>query len=95
MINYEVYSEKHLQNFISLLEQCKQNDVTDLSIVLKDIKSLFEERKKEIEQRFEVLKREAIIECPSCNKNRLVHTPNEDGLKIFTCPSCRYSEIRE
>lgn len=32
--------------------------------------------------------------CPSCGRDKLVSVLNREGMSIYGCRSCRYSEVR-
>jgi len=95
------YPGKTVQMFSSLLQEASLQGITvidDLAVLIhEDIERRVQEheaatKKAEIEFEKEEGTREV---CPQCGSNQYLLVPNEEGLFIVGCKSCRYSEIKE
>ena len=100
MIHFNKYTGKELQNFIAMLNQCETEKITEIRYVRTEIekylhKSLYQKRVKEVKNKIRYKKYKKEFKCPSCEKGYLQKVVNTEGLNIFGCPLCRYSEIRE
>jgi hypothetical protein len=87
----EAYTLKQVQTCLSLLKQFQNNGIKtihEIEIILENKITgklpetyLKKVRTKEI--------------CPSCKKGSFDKIYNDEGLNLFGCKKCRYSEIRE
>ena len=100
MLNLDKYTGKELQNFISLINQLETESIIEIRYVREKIenylyKNLYQKKVQESKERNHYKKIKKEFKCPSCEKGFLNPVMNNEGLNIFGCPLCRYSEVRE
>jgi Zn ribbon nucleic-acid-binding protein len=96
MLNLSVYKNKDLQNFIAIINQCEGKGVTEIRFVREKIQNHLDKEFMELIKDSKKIKKIKSKEiCPSCKKGSFDRIYNEEGLNLFGCKKCRYSEIRE
>lgn len=95
-MNFEAYTGKDLQNFLSMLNQCEKTGVTDIRFVREKLQGHIDNQ---------ALKWRAIIRsdkkisekiaktCPECGSPRWVKDADETGVIFLECKSCRFSVL--
>jgi len=101
--NLSGYNKRDLQTFLALLYQFDQPDSQkDISYIRNVIQEYVDEDYKEVKLVLRkarkgnvpnVSKRVVPI-CPSCKKGLLHPIRNNEGLNIWGCSACRYSEVK-
>lgn len=100
-VNLEIFNGKELQRFIAIINQCENKGITDIRFVRTQIQDTLAFRFKEqhLSIKKEERKQKQVIRslkiCSNCGKSILEPIVNNEGLNIFGCRKCRYSEIRE
>ena len=96
MLNLNVYSNKELQHFLAMLNQCESSGVSDVRFVRQQIQRHIESQYREQKVRARQagpVKEIKSKTCPSCGQSLLIPVQNREGLNILGCKKCRYSEI--
>ncbi len=95
MIKFDAYSGKDLQQFMSMLNQCETNGVTEIRFVRQKIHEFI--TSGAIAQRITFRKEKKLSreKCPECGNGYLNPIQNEEKLNIVGCSKCRYSKILE
>ena len=95
-MDFNVFTNKELQHFLAMLNQCETAGVNDVRFVRQQIQrhieSQYREQKIRARQSGPVKKIKSKI-CPSCGQSLLIPVQNREGLNILGCKKCRYSEI--
>ena len=96
MLNLNVYSNKELQHFLAMLNQCESAGISDVRFVRQQIQRHIESQYREQKVRARQagpVKEIKSKTCPSCGQSLLIPVQNREGLNILGCKKCRYSEI--
>lgn len=107
MLNLNHFKGKDIQNFITIINSCEKEGVTDIRFVRTKLQEYVNEvmvgnrlkkRKTIHTQKKAYIHDEKVVvleTCPSCGKGLLTPWLNKEGLNIFGCKKCRYSKIME
>ncbi len=91
MLSLDAYSGRDLQNFMQMLNQCESAGVTDIRFVRESLhKHLYSPQKIRPVRPGKTKTPEYL--CPGCGRP-MDYVPNNAGLKILGCGSCRFSEV--
>lgn len=91
-MQFEIFTVKQLQTSLAILNQFERKGINDLKVVNKAIRDTV---KNQTDKFIKESKPNYAPKCPSCEKGVLMPVKNAEGLKIYGCGICRYSEIRE
>ena len=95
-MNFEAYSGKNIQNFMSMLNQCEIDGVYDIRFVRQRLQDHLSSRF--VMSRVRKVRHNAVSKplsaeiCPSCGKQTLFPAPEREGLKRVGC-KCGYSQV--
>jgi hypothetical protein len=84
----DVFSVRDLQNCIAILETYSSTGVSNTKEILSDIRNHINNIVSPNNINQPVL---SVKKCPSCNS--IMQSKAADGLMLFACKKCRYSEI--
>ena len=96
MLKLDAYSNKELQHFLAMLNQCETAAISDVRFVRQQIQRHIENQYREQKIRARQagpIKKIKSKTCPSCGQSLLIPVQNREGLNILGCKKCRYSEI--
>lgn len=90
----EVYSNKDLQNFSSILSQCITKGITNVVLIKQTIDEQAASRVSVEVNSFTVRQAKKITnnKCPSCGA-RMHMNKILEGVRYNGCPKCYYSEL--
>lgn len=98
MINLEIYNGRQLQTFLSLLNQFEGDGLNDIRFIREKINNHLTDRRKNFRinvNSHKISYGESAPICLKCGLGRMQKVLNPDGLNIYGCTKCRYSEITE
>lgn len=93
MLNFNAHKIRDLQNYLTMLNQCESEGVTDIRFVRERLQNHINEKFKERRVDKKGLKAERKM-CKSCGNGVLVGPYKVDGNLLFRCTKkCGYSEL--